>query len=138
MNTNQDQKENILIRVVQPNIQQKQKWNKVFFQDHIDRLIKLSTINTDDTELVVIWPEAALTVYLNEEEDLINYLKRNLKKNITLITGSLRRNFEGNNTKVFNSFYVIRENEITFYDKKRLVPFGEFIPLRFIFLIFLN
>ena len=136
MNTNQDQKENILIRVVQPNIQQKQKWNKVFFQDHIDRLIKLSTINTDDTELVVIWPEAALTVYLNEEEDLINYLKRNLKKNITLITGSLRRNFEGNNTKVFNSFYVIRENEITFYDKKRLVPFGEFIPLRFIFNFF--
>ena len=65
---------------MQPNIQQKQKWNKVFFQDHIDRLIKLSTINTDDTELVVIWPEAALTVYLNEEEDLINYLKRNLKK----------------------------------------------------------
>ena len=96
----------------------------------------MSTINTDDTELVVIWPEAALTVYLNEEDDLINYLKRNLKKNITLITGSLRRNFGSNNVKVFNSFYVIRENAISFYDKKRLVPFGEFIPLRFIFNFF--
>ncbi len=123
-------KEKILIRVVQPNIQQKEKWNKVHFQDHIDKLIKLSTINTEDQELVVVWPEAALTVYLNEQKDLLNYLKKNINEKMTLITGSLRRSFEDQEVKVFNSMYIIKNNNISYYDKKRLVPFGEFVPFR--------
>ena len=47
-----------------------------------------------------------------------------------LITGSLRRTIEDGSVKIFNSLYVIKDNKLVFYDKKKLVPFGEFIPFR--------
>jgi len=47
-----------------------------------------------------------------------------------LITGGLRREFDANSVKIFNSLYLIQDNGIAVYDKIRLVPFGEFIPLR--------
>jgi apolipoprotein N-acyltransferase len=71
-----------------------------------------------------------LTVYLNEQKDLLNYLSKNIKQNITIITGGLRRDLNDKEVKVFNSMYLIQKNKITFYDKKHLVPFGEFIPFR--------
>ena len=83
--------------------------------------------------MLVIWPEVALTVYLNEQNNLLEYIKSNLDKNTTLITGGLRRNFTGKNFEIYNSLYVIQNNTVNFYDKRRLVPFGEFIPLRSLF-----
>ena len=131
-----DKSEKILVRVVQPNIKQEEKWNKIYFQDHLDKLIKLSTSKIDKQELIVIWPEVALTVYLNEQKDLLNYLSKNIKQNITIITGGLRRDLKDKEVKVFNSMYLIQKDKITFYDKKRLVPFGEFIPFRSFLRIF--
>ena len=77
----------------------------------------------------MVWPEVALTLYLNEEQDFLNYLRNKIPPNIILITGALRRVFENEKIEVFNSLYVLKENKIIHYDKK-LVPFGEFIPFR--------
>ena len=38
---------------------------------------------------IVVWPEVALTFYLNEEQDLINYLQKKLPENITLLLARL-------------------------------------------------
>lgn len=122
----------ISIRVVQPNIPQDKKWDRTLFQTHIDKLLMLSK-KSKNKKLLVIWPEAAITGFLNENEDLIVYIKKKLDENTVIITGGLRREFYGNNFKVFNSFYVIKKDELIFYDKKKLVPFGEFIPLRSLF-----
>ena len=102
------------------------------FQEHLDKLLILSN-KSNKKELLVVWPEAAITGFLNENEDLIAYIKQKIDENTVIITGGLRREFYGSNFKVFNSFYIINKNEISFYDKKKLVPFGEFIPLRFLF-----
>ena len=123
--------EKVLVRVVQPNIPQKEKWNRIFFEKNLEKLIALTLEdNQFDVMKIVVWPEVALTFYLNEEQDLINYLQKKIPENITLITGSLRRIIEDDEIKIFNSLYVINENKLTFYDKKKLVPFGEFIPFR--------
>ena len=122
----------ISIRVVQPNIPQNKKWDRTLFQEHLDKLLILSN-KSKKKELLVVWPEAAITGFLNENEDLIAYIKQKIDENTIIITGGLRREFYGNNFKVFNSFYIINKNDISFYDKKKLVPFGEFIPLRFLF-----
>ena len=63
----------------------------------------------------------------------IHQQRQKIDENTVIITGGLRREFYGSNFKVFNSFYIINKNDISFYDKKKLVPFGEFIPLRFVF-----
>ena len=122
----------ISIRVVQPNIPQNKKWDRTLFQEHLDKLLILSNKSKKE-ELLVVWPEAAITGFLNENEDLIAYIKQKIDENTVIITGGLRREFYGSNFKVFNSFYIINKNDISFYDKKKLVPFGEFIPLRFLF-----
>ncbi len=122
-------KDTLAIRVVQPNILQKEKWDKSLFQQHVDKLLRLS-VKDEKTQLVVIWPEAAMTVYLNENNDLLNYIRSNIDDYTTIITGGLRRVFENNSFKIYNSLFVIQKNSFTFYDKKHLVPFGEFIPLR--------
>ncbi len=124
--------ETIDVRVVQPNIPQKEKWDRSLFQKHIDKIIALSSQGGGTKQLVVIWPEVAMTVFLNEHKNLIDYIKKKLDDDTIIITGGLRRVFDGDSFKIFNSIYVIQKDKVIFYDKKRLVPFGEFIPLRFI------
>lgn len=128
-----NQTQTVSVRIIQPNIPQKEKWKKSYFEKHIENLIGLSKKKNPEDELLVIWPEVALTVYLNEQNNLLEYIKSNLDKNTTLITGGLRRNFTGKNFEIYNSLYVIQNNTVNFYDKRRLVPFGEFIPLRSLF-----
>jgi len=115
--------------VIQPNILQEKKWNRLFFQQNIEKLLKLTKERNDNKQKIVVWPEVALTLYLNEEEDFLRYLKKEIPSNITVITGGLRREIFKDQLKVFNSLYLINE-KIKFYDKRKLVPFGEFIPLR--------
>ena len=132
---NQHESKTISVRVVQPNIPQNKKWDRTLFQAHLDKLLTLSN-KAEKGERVVVWPEAAITGFLNENEDLIAYIKQKIDENTVIITGGLRREFYGSNFKVFNSFYIIKKNDLIFYDKKKLVPFGEFIPMRFLFNIF--
>ena len=118
-------------RVIQPNIPQIEKWNKLYFEKNINKLLELTIEeNIEDTEKIVIWPEVALTYFLTEEPDVVEYLKTEIPKNITLITGGLRREFNNESFKLFNSLYLINNENLDFYDKKKLVPFGEFVPLR--------
>ena len=69
---------------------------------------------------------------------LINNLKnielgKLLKKNQAVIIGATRNE----NKKFFNSFLLIKKNNIDIFDKKILVPFGEFVPFR-TYLSFMN
>ena len=123
--------EELTVRIVQPNIPQKLKWEKSSFGKNIKSLIELTVEKNNPMEdKIVVWPEVALTLYFNEEYDFQKFLQKNIPENITLITGSLRRSFSNNDYKVFNSLYIFKDEILDYYDKKKLVPFGEFIPLR--------
>ncbi len=63
--------------------------------------------------------------YLLDNLDL-KILKESLKENQVLIIGATR--FE--NDKYYNSLINITASKVTYFDKKILVPFGEFLPLR--------
>ncbi|MDC3022019.1 apolipoprotein N-acyltransferase [Pelagibacteraceae bacterium] len=63
--------------------------------------------------------------YLLEDLDL-KILKDSLKENQVLIIGATR--FDNN--KYYNSLISITTSKINYFDKKILVPFGEFLPLR--------
>ena len=118
-------------RIIQPNIPQIEKWNRLYFEKNLNKLLELTTLeNINEEEKIVVWPEVALTYFLTEEPDVLEYLKKNIPENITLITGGLRREFDAKSFKLFNSLYLIENDTFDFYDKKKLVPFGEFVPLR--------
>ncbi len=63
--------------------------------------------------------------YLLDNLNLQN-LKDSLKENQVLIIGATRLE----NNKYYNSLMSITKSNVNYFDKKILVPFGEFLPLR--------
>jgi apolipoprotein N-acyltransferase len=114
-----------LVRVVQPNIPQDDKWRGENARPILDKLLDLSRGNGGEAK-AIIWPESALPFALDESETALAEIAVMLGRAGTLIAGSLRR--DGDN--VFNSVqFVDSAGVITAtYDKWRLVPGGEFLP----------
>ena len=118
-----------LVRLVQPVIAQVEKWDHTKRQEHLSRLIKLSNGNGTAPKLV-IWPETAFAGVPNRNAEL---LKRTVSKattsQATLITGIPRL---GSKRTLLNSAIMFDHNGSTkgVYDKRHLVPFGEYMPFR--------
>ena len=119
------------IRIIQPNIAQKNKWKKEFSEIHFNKLVKLSNKNSENVD-ILIWPETAVPFFLEYKKNFSDIMIENVSKPIIL--GARRYNKATN--ELYNSAYFLNKNgQIEqIYDKKHLVPFGEYIP----FIDFLN
>ena len=78
----------------------------------------------ESTADLLIFGENNLPYLLDDLE--LNIIKKSLKENQTLIIGATRYN----NNKYYNSLINITSSKVDYFDKKILVPFGEFLPLR--------
>ncbi len=129
--------ENIRVRIVQPNIDQSQKWSPEFRQGTLDKLIALSDSRTDPETLgavsfrQIIWPETALPFFLTEEPEALGRIAELLQPGTVLVTGAPRIDRSEDGRHFYNSVYLIddRGNILDAYDKIHLVPFGEYLPL---------
>ena len=124
-----------VLRLIQPNIPQKEKWKLENRSWIFNRLLALTSQEDpvtplDDVDLV-IWPESAIPFYLIEQPAALAAIAQALPAKARLLTGALRRETDQPDT-VFNAIYQI-ENDGTIeaaYDKIHLVPFGEYLPLQ--------
>jgi len=73
---------------------------------------------------LVVLPESAFPLFLNEDLDLLERLQR-LSSNIAIVTGALYHR-EG---RYYNSTYLFDKGRVQIFNKVILVPFGEEIPL---------
>ena len=87
----------------------------------LQRIIKHIDESTAD---LLIFGENNFPYLLDDLE--LKIIKDSLKENQTLIIGATR--YENN--KFYNSLININSVNVTYFDKKILVPFGEFLPLR--------
>ena len=87
----------------------------------LQRIIKHIDESTAD---LLIFGENNFPYLLDDLE--LKIIKDSLKENQTLIIGATR--YENN--KYYNSLVNINLVNVTYFDKKILVPFGEFLPLR--------
>jgi len=80
----------------------------------------------------VIWPESSIPYILRPGTPLAHALGENIPDGAILISGALRDQGEGDDWQVWNSLMALNHEGslIGAYDKIRLVPFGEFLPLR--------
>jgi apolipoprotein N-acyltransferase len=127
---------NQLVTIVQPNIKQKDKWNIEKRETHLKKLIDLSSNEQgkeNDLERLIIWPETSFAGFIpNEKLALSSIAKKVLKNSKTkLVVGLLRVN----QNNIYNSLVFLNsDGKIIYeYDKLHLVPFGEYIPLRYMF-----
>jgi apolipoprotein N-acyltransferase len=134
----QSSDEKTIIRIVQPNIQQKLKWLPRDAQHNFNTLLALSRQNLKpDYHYVFVWPETALP--FNPEYDFAaaSQITDLLDSKHTLVTGKMRfveKANEKNSYEFYNSIFKFSYNgQIdSVFDKVHLVPFGEYLPLRFI------
>jgi apolipoprotein N-acyltransferase len=133
--------DDVRLRIMQPNLQQDEKFNYAAKQSVMTRYLELSDRATgpqssgvrDVTHL--IWPESAFPFLLTREPDALAQIAALLPQGAVLITGAVRapelppgREFK----RVYNSIYVIDHDGsiLSIYDKIHLVPFGEYLPFQ--------
>ncbi len=121
----EDANEYLTVRLVQPNIKQRDKWKKENELNHLKILIDLS--NTSPKPDLIVWPETAVYWLPEENPEKLKVIAEQVKS--PLIFGAIR--FNRDTKKLFNAIFLIdREGKIqSIYDKTFLVPFGEYLPL---------
>ncbi len=137
----------VRVRIVQPNIAQREKWKPENRQWIFDRVLNLTKSGTGGEDVSafthVIWPESSVPfhfgfnrdIYLSQARDILAAV---IPSHTTFILGAERA--EGLITvekrytfdAVYNSLFVLGEGAqiSTIYDKIHLVPFGEYVPFR--------
>jgi apolipoprotein N-acyltransferase len=127
--------EGVSLRIVQPNIPQDEKWLEGSARTIFSTLIDLSSRKDAEGKRQfthLIWPESAVPFYLEESDEARTIIATLVGEKGLLITGNLRREpVSGGEPRVFNSVLGFdgSGNLVLRYDKWRLVPGGEFLPL---------
>lgn len=117
-----------VVRLVQPNAEQRLKWAPDRAEAFFDRLLDLSAAPPEDGQprpALIVWPETAVPYLLNPEGGLLPTIAA-AGQGARLAIGIQRA--EGG--RGWNSMAVINAGGQldAVYDKAHLVPFGEYVP----------
>ena len=120
----------INVRLVQPNIEQTKKWDLTRLEENLINLLNLSDSRSSEDIDLIIWPETSIPFDIEGNTSIANLLRKRFSSFNALIFGSIRREQNKNEKKIYNSLYFKSSRSDTFqiHDKTKLVPFGEFIP----------
>jgi apolipoprotein N-acyltransferase len=119
-----------VIRLVQPNAPQRDKWRPEMRRMFFERLITLSTPAGAPPALTV-WPETAIT-WLLEREPALRARIADAAGGAVVLTGAQRVAPGADGTPEWrNAVQALGPDGavIAAYDKHHLVPFGEYLPL---------
>ena len=119
------------IGLIQGNIPQDVKWDQRFLLKTLLKYEALSSEALACEARLLVWPETALPAYATPENPLFQeILAFTARKKLALIFGAPRLEEKGGRLLAHNSLFLAVRGKIKgIYDKQRLVPFGEFVPL---------
>ena len=123
----------ISVAIVQNNVPLMLKWDAAESNAIVNNY--LDTSATLDADLIV-WPEAAVPDYLDRMPR--SFYKKLREHPADFIFGVLTRKNVADNKQHFNSIAAVTETETNLYNKQHLVPFGEFLPMKFLFAPLVN
>jgi apolipoprotein N-acyltransferase len=127
----------ITVRVVQPDVDQKDKWRPENLPAIVDDYVRLSRAPGAEQVDVVIWPEGALPALadaLFAEPTYAARLTEAVSPGQFLFMGANRLGGTPEAPLYHNSLLVLRREAdglrvMAAYDKHRLLPLGEYLPL---------
>lgn len=123
------------ISIIQGNIPQNQKWDENFRESIMRRYETLTKAAAKDKPDLIIWPETSVPGVIGEEPELLaRVLKLAKQVKAPLLIGAISSgaiSYKLSAISYYNSAILISPEGkiIGQYDKLRLVPFGEFVPL---------
>ena len=134
------------IGIVQPNITPEMKWSKKYI-GYIKNVLEIQTkfVNkkisvSNKKRKLIIWPEASLPLVLRDKSNWTEWIKKLVVlKKTYLLFGALGHSPNDDNKELYNSVFLFDSSgtKIARYDKKHLVPFGEYVPFKD-YLFFVN
>tara|TARA_R110002072_G_scaffold98992_11_gene217839 strand:- start:1636 stop:3198 length:1563 start_codon:yes stop_codon:yes gene_type:complete len=123
----------VVLRIVQPNIAQRDKWLPARRAQNYARHLQMSGQRGDGRVTHVIWPETAAPFSVATDAARRALMHRAVPPGGFLLTGSVRvERRNGRVVRVWNSLVAVdgQADVAAVYDKHHLVPFGEYMPLR--------
>ena len=133
----------IALTVVQPNINQNEKYDPVRETANFAKLTQLSAAPAGGAgkPRLIFWPEAAVPAWLDEEPEWRERLARLLGPGDALMLGGVKPYFRVEEKGTYsgrmligaaNSAWVLAADGhlLARYDKAHLVPYGEYLPMR--------
>ena len=126
--------QSLSVKLLQGNISIWDKWNTAKTDEILDKYISLSQQGSDAD--LAIWPEAAAPLLLSQlPEDFWRRVRQT--NNSQTMLGIVER--DTTTGQLYNSVVATQPNqELALYRKIHLVPFGEFLPLKFMLEWLLN
>lgn len=117
--------ESVNISLVQPNISEERKWKETEKSSIADTFVTLTQKTNPDS--LVIFPEAAWLAIINDvNQDALKAFVSEMQRDI--IMGAVRKK----QNHFYNAALYLNKNGdlIDEYHKIKLVPYGEYVPLR--------
>ena len=131
-----------VVRIVQADVDQESKWTAEAYRGIVDRYVNLTARPGAVTPDVILWPEGALPTTANaafaEGAGEGQAISRALQPGQVLLAGFSRAEADAKvegGARYHNSLFVLHDEGgdglriVDIYDKYRLVPFGEYLPL---------
>lgn len=138
----------LAIGIIQPNLDPYDKWSGGSPDELLELYISLSKMSVMQGAKIVLWPETALPLYLLSDNypTLVDSIHKFTDTyNVALITGmphliwhtgdsiptdAKKSMIEGTYYTTYNSVLLFQpgEQQVQFYGKQKLVPFGERVP----------
>jgi len=118
----------IFVKIISPNFELKYGLQKDEIEERLKKLIRYSDPEKNKKTLF-IWPEGVFSGYSYDEVSVFKkIISKNFSKKHLIIFGINKLDSRSNN--YYNSMLAVDSNFeiIQRYDKRKLVPFGEFLP----------
>jgi len=127
-----------VLRIVQPNVAQNEKWRDELRIAHLKRDLELTAeaaraAPRSGEKVFVIWPETAVPFLVDQDEAVRRAIASVVPEGGLVITGAPRATPQGVEPfGIWNGVVAIdgQGSVVGRYDKFHLVPFGEYLPLR--------
>ncbi len=121
----------VRLRLVQANIAQEEKWRPEARAQAFERQLALSAADGRPVS-DLIWPESAALYLLDQDPVARQMIARVVPPGGLLLTGGERVDLASAPPRAWNTLFAIDHTGaiVARYDKRDLVPFGEFLPLR--------
>ena len=122
------------VGIVQANVPINQKWQANFRDGVVNKLQRLSAALASEAASrnealdLIVWPETALPLYYQQTG--VEFWQAVAPPDVTLLTGLADA---PSYQESYNAAILSCNGEQQLYRKRHLVPFGEYLPLRFLF-----